>query len=459
MPRYVDPAEAKTNMISKGVWPISHWPGSREKWLSVCMDCGSFVTPRYVNVMRPGRGGCNLCARRKAAETRRTPHDEAVKVMRAAGVDPLEPFPGVDVPWPSRCLNALCPGLWMGDPADIRPRLSDARASKTSACKYCARIAIRPERAVQGMIEAGVKPLEGYKSAWSHWPCVCLRCGADDITPTYANVVLGKQGGCKYCGGRLRVPDQQAVSEIQAAGATPLEAYPGVNERWRCRCLAADCPGPADRIIYPRLGWVRRGAQACKWCAGVVIDPLTARGIMISRAGLMPLEPYPGVRERWKCRCMNCQSIVHPTLGSVNSRSTGCSECADFGFQRSKPGLVYLVTHQGLRAAKIGICNLNTGRIAKHEGRGWQQHATLTFPLGRGAELLEKQVLAEWRAQGWRPVLDSGEPYDGWTETVPLSQEVSAQTLWQGVLALHELMTAVGASHRLSACSLWSEPS
>ncbi|WP_405649639.1 hypothetical protein OG581_52490 [Streptomyces sp. NBC_01386] len=443
MPRYLDPAEAKNKMISKGVWPISVWPGSGKRWLSVCMGCGSFVTPTYRNVMQPGRGGCNPCARRKAAETRRTSHDDAVQVMRAAGVEPLEVFPGVDMPWRCRCLNALCPGLWMGDPADIRPRLSDARASRISACKYCARLAVRPERAFQGMVEGGVEPLEGYKSAWSPWRCVCLRCGADDITPTYANVVLGKQGGCKHCGGRLRVPEQQAVSEVRAAGAGPLEAYPGVNERWKCQCLAVDCPGPADRIIYPRLGWVRRGAQACKWCAGAVIDPLTARDIMISQAGLMPQEPYPGVRERWECRCMNCQSIVHPTLGSVNSRGTGCSECANSGFQRGSPGLLYLVTHQRLQAAKIGICNLHTRRIERHEGRGWQRHATLDFPLGRDAELLERQVLAEWRAQGWRPVLDGGKPYDGWTETIPFDEEVTPDTLWQGVLDLHKLVSAV----------------
>ncbi|REK89554.1 hypothetical protein DY245_14985 [Streptomyces inhibens] len=164
---------------------------------------------------------------------------------------------------------------------------------------------------------------------------------------------------------------------------------------------------------------------------------------MISQAGLAPQVPYPGVREQWKCRCMNCQSIVYPTLGSVNSRGTGCSECAPYGFQRGKPGLLYLVTHQHLKAAKIGICNLGTRRVERHEGRGWKRHATLPFPLGRSAELLEKQVLAEWRAQGWRPVLDAGRPYDGWTETVPLSEEVTVQALWQGVLELSELLVII----------------
>ncbi|MGV9503868.1 hypothetical protein ACWDQ0_36980 [Streptomyces sp. NPDC003642] len=438
MPRYLDPAKAKAAMISKGVWPVAGWPGVGKKWLSVCMECGTFVTPIYRNVMRPGSGGCKPCGRQKSAAARRTPHDEAVKLMRAAGAEPLERFPGVDVPWRCHCLNALCPGLWMGEPADIRPRLSDARASSVSACKYCARVAIRPERAAQQMTERGVRPLERYEDAWHQWRCECLTCGADDITPAYANVVLGGQGGCKHCGGRVKVPERQATAELLAAGAQPLEPYPGVNGRWRSRCLATDCPGPADRIIYPRLGWIRRGAQACKWCAGVIIDPLTAHDIMISQAGLLPQVPYPGVREPWECRCQNCQSTVYPTLGSVTSRSTGCSECAEYGFQRGKPALLYLLTHERLQAAKVGVCNLNTGRIERHQRRGWVRYDVLPFEAGRDAEVLEKQVVAEWRSQGWRPVLDGRQRYDGWTETVTL-RLATASELWKGILDLNTL--------------------
>jgi hypothetical protein len=182
MPRKLDPAQAKENMIAKGVWPVSDFPQSGAKWLCVCMQCGSFVTPRYNNVMRPGRGGCDDCAKKNAAEKRRIPHEVAVEVMRATGVEPLEDFPGVDAPWRCRCLNALCPGLWMGDPADIRPRLTDARKSKKSACKYCARVAIRPERAVQQMIQSGVQPIDDYST-----PGPLGAADACDVEPMTSN--------------------------------------------------------------------------------------------------------------------------------------------------------------------------------------------------------------------------------------------------------------------------------
>ncbi len=74
------------------------------------------------------------------------------------------------------------------------------------------------------MVRHGVEPQEAYCGARRPWPCVCLRCGADSIAPSYANVVLSQQDGCQCCGGRRRVPEQQAVSEMLAVGTQPLES-------------------------------------------------------------------------------------------------------------------------------------------------------------------------------------------------------------------------------------------
>ncbi|MFB6784836.1 hypothetical protein ACFCX0_48330 [Streptomyces sp. NPDC056352] len=46
--------------------------------------------------------------------------------------------------------------------------------------------------------------------------------------------------------------------------------------------------------------------------------------------------------------------------------------------------------------------------------------------------------MAEWRSQGWRPVLDGGQRYDGWTETVTLLA-ATADRLWRGILGLDAL--------------------
>jgi hypothetical protein len=351
--------------------------------------------------MQRGRG-CDECGRRAGALKRRIPSSEATAVMRRAGVEPVEPFPGVDKPWKCMCLNAQCPGLWKGEVAVITPRYSDAKIAVRSACKYCARRAVRPERAAFHMMQRGVQPIVDFPGAAVPWPCRCLTCGSDDISPTYANVWLTKQGGCERCGGRMRVPEKQAADEMLTVGARPLEPYPGVNARWRCMCLAADCPGPSGRIIYPRLGWIRRGAQACKWCAGVVIDADTARATMIERAGMEPPEHYPGVRARWRCRCLKAGHLVSPTLGSVNSRGSGCAECSESGFKRDAPALLYLIQHPGLKAAKIGVCGMDTGRLEKHAGRGWRLIQQLEFGLGQMAEALEREVSRNGAVAAWR---------------------------------------------------------
>lgn len=436
MPRHVDPAVCKAEMIAKGVWPVTEYPGSNKPWGCRCMNCGEYVTPRFGNVMQPGRGGCNVCAKKATGLARRTPEHEAVAAMRAAGVEPLDPYPGFDAPWRCRCLNAECPGLWDGELPEITPTLAQARVSVVSACKYCARVAVHPKVAEHQMIERGVKPKVLYVSAWTRWLGECLNCHQEVKTATYANVVLGGQGGCEYCGGHMRVPEEQAIAEMLEAGAKPLDGYPGVNARWRCLCLNSECPGPEDRVIFPRLGWVRRGSRACKWCAGVVIDPRRARELMLRR-GFEPLEDYPGVREPWRCRCRTCKNIVKPSLSSITRKPQGgCNTCAEYGFKRGKPAAVYLMIHRRMQAAKVGVCNLDSGRIEKHQRRGWELYRAMPFELGQRAEDLETEVLVEWRSEGREPVLDGENTYDGYTETVPLQDPADAALLWQDLVEI-----------------------
>ena len=49
-------------------------------------------------------------------------------------------------------------------------------------------------------------------------------------------------------------------------------------------------------------------------------------------AKLEPLEDYPGNKEKWKCKCMQCGKTVFPSLGSARSNGGGCKDC---GVKRS----------------------------------------------------------------------------------------------------------------------------
>lgn len=267
---------------------------------------------------------------------------------------------------------------------------------------------------------------------------------------------------------------------MQQAGADPLEEYPGSSNRWRCRCHKC------RREIHPRLYLVRNGGRPCKWCAGVVIDPVEARQFMLD-SDLRPLVAYPGVAEPWPCECLRCGSLVSPRLDSVKNRGDkgcqscagnlplsrdeaeqvmlradiiptgewvnartpwegkckkcgnpvkprldnirsgqgGCSNCADYGFDRVAPSLVYLIYHPHLDAAKVGKANVGSGRVRGHVVAGWEVYRIIHVESGFMAEAIERGTLKTWRDRGWPalPLTDEVRrclPRLGETETVAL---------------------------------------
>ena len=44
-------------------------------------------------------------------------------------------------------------------------------------------------------------------------------------------------------------------------------------------------------------------------------------------AQLEPIVDYPGLKSPWKCKCLNCQLEVSPTLASVRANGGGCRNC------------------------------------------------------------------------------------------------------------------------------------
>ena len=44
-------------------------------------------------------------------------------------------------------------------------------------------------------------------------------------------------------------------------------------------------------------------------------------------ANLEPLEDYPGNKEKWKCKCLQCGKTVFPSLGSARKNGGGCKDC------------------------------------------------------------------------------------------------------------------------------------
>lgn len=115
---------------------------------------------------------------------------EAIAAVRAAGAEPLQPYPNnMAKKWACRCLSCG---------AKIFPRMgSIARGSK--ACCHChGPNPVDPEKAKEAMLAAGVEPLEPYPGYDHPWRVRCLNCGRES-TPLYSSIAKG-QGACYRCG-------------------------------------------------------------------------------------------------------------------------------------------------------------------------------------------------------------------------------------------------------------------
>lgn len=137
--------------------------------------------------------------------------------------------------------------------------------------------------------------------------------------------------------------------------------------------------------------------------------------------GLKPLERYQNSYDPWRCQCLTCGAEVTPRYYNIRGGWGGCSTCSPGGFDPAKPALVYLVTHESLGAAKVGICQASGPRLSEHVRLGWRVLASERVP-GERAIAVEKAVLSWWRVElGLPPFLGREEmPQGGWTETVDL---------------------------------------
>jgi hypothetical protein len=141
---------------------------------------------------------------------------------------------------------------------------------------------------------------------------------------------------------------------------------------------------------------------------------------------LEPLEPYPGgVVRPWACCCMMCGRNVWPCYADIQRRiSDGCRSCArSGGFRAFEDAMVYLMTHAGHGATKVGITNRAGRRVKLHQRYGWQVVTTVWVP-GEVALRIEADVLNWWRLELGLPIyLGRNEmPQGGWTETVDSSE-------------------------------------
>jgi hypothetical protein len=187
-------------------------------------------------------------------------NDTAVADMRRLGnAEPLEPYPGgARRPWKCRCLNEGCGKI-------IHPNRNNVMSGQ-GACKYCAPNApVDPEAAVAAMRGHGFDTLVPFPGTGKPWLSKCTTAG-HLVAPRYDNTT-GRSGRCRFCTRRGPGDPQQAVTDMKAAGFTPLEPYRNVSTPWISLCNGC------GTVVSPKLNNVRTRGQCCPHCAKYGLDP------------------------------------------------------------------------------------------------------------------------------------------------------------------------------------------
>jgi Zn finger protein HypA/HybF involved in hydrogenase expression len=267
------------------------------------------------------------------------------------------------------------------------------------------------------MLARNLQPIEDYPGANKPWKCKCLDCG-NFVQPHYAHIQQGRKG-CSFCASknlseRTRRPQDEVFKIARESGWEPLEPYNSRHKPWKCKCQK--CGKVSNAYLASMLA-----GFGCKHCSGLIVNPLEAEQLML-KSNLKPLVPYPGSGVPWKCLCLKCKKEVFPRYSTVRVRIGGCKYCATHGFDFSKGGILYVITHELLGAHKIGITNeaAKEKRLKKHEAEGWLTYKTVFFENGNDAFEIEQQILTWWRTERGLPMyLSSAEmPQGGHTETV-----------------------------------------
>lgn len=113
-------------------------------------------------------------------------------MMRAADLEPLEPYRGMLFNWKCRCLRCG---------SEVAPRPSHVQQGGRG-CKECARRASSarekgdPEEAAEILRRAGLEPLAPYPGNKEHWLCFCITC-ASVLEPRLADIKRGS--ACPHC--------------------------------------------------------------------------------------------------------------------------------------------------------------------------------------------------------------------------------------------------------------------
>lgn len=254
MRKKLDPTEAKAQMLNAGFIPLTEYPGIREPWECQCAECGKVSMPSLHSV-KSYKTKCAYCSR-----VRVDPVD-AIRIMKASKIEPLEDYPGSAKVWRSKCL--VCEKI-------IFPRFNRVNQGK-GGCINCGRknanntqIEKTLKKVLLGIENLDLEIVGEFKGSSYDTTFKCKKCNRELVRKPLT--LLRNKSGCSFCSG-YRIDDTEALKKLIGSGYNPIGERPS-DSRGKWKSVHIKC----GRVVYPTLSNIIQGHGACRYCAKFGID-------------------------------------------------------------------------------------------------------------------------------------------------------------------------------------------
>ena len=214
---------------------------------------------------------------------------------------------------------------------------------------------------------------------------------------------------------------------------TPRDVVAGSAKRFWWLC--------AKGHEWPALGSDHATGKACPYCSGLRTWPgfndmgtthpaLAAEWHPTKNADQTPQQVMAVTNKKvwWLC------AEGHEWRSVVVSRASGvgCPSCAKYGFDPTKPGILYFLANAEFQARKVGITNVGTKRLANFARSGWQVVSIVETDEGASVALVERAIFGWLRKELQMPAyLGRAEMRQmaGWTETFSMEGPSDAEVI------------------------------
>lgn len=185
---------------------------------------------------------------------------QAEKEIRAAGYEPLVPWPGPQTLWEVR--HSTCGEVWKTTVHQVRKGMKCPcqRGHGWTAEGVANANAERAAQALADVRAAGFEPVDGaeYPGSQKVWQLRCTKpeCGKVQ-TARIGDVRRGRRCTHKRSTEGLAERSAQALADVRAAGFEPVDGaeYPGGKKRWALKCTKPDC----GKVRHALIREIRQG--------------------------------------------------------------------------------------------------------------------------------------------------------------------------------------------------------